>query len=729
MSGTNNTRDGICGNTSSPIHNTHELKIGDEFLKIQRDNSFNNIDGGDVIDHIARAVEITEWIKIPDVNKNRLRVYVFSKSLSKDAKKWWNDEIEGTAIKNVLIKIDKFVLPIDFVFPLDMAMKIREFSNLRKEFLSNSDRFRRSRKDDIHMPIWDHLPYRRMRFGLSKALTTFQRCMTAIFHDMVENFIEVFMDDFSVFDFAWGGVGIKIKWKFKPIYYASKTLNDAQAHYATTKKELITVDAKPRLIRWVLLLQGFNIEIKDKKGAENLVADHLSRLENLNMGILTEKEIAMNSPDESPYGIKRLPPTTMNNDFMGPFPDSRGNKYILVAADYVSKWVEAQALPTNDARVVVKFLKGLFARFGVPKALISDRGSHFCNSQLEKAIKKYGVSEKFPHLKKDAYEVSAMKMEYWITNNAMNIWKNVVKARFGGNVESKKMRKSMLKQEFSEFRISEAKGLHKGYDRMQKILSQLNQLKAKPEDEDINLKFLRALPSSCLTVSLIPENQRWTLTSVLLIFVLQAKVLLSYTSSTYIVPSDSKTGSHRSGNVIEDVLQSFVADIEPEQQLAYEDFDQIEKLDPEEMDLKWQMDMFSVRVHKFEQKEGRLILIRRNLLGLIRRRSNVTSVFKEATLPENARQSCTTENWQSKTLLLLDHESIPTTGKPNVPATFLLKISYTDAEDEDLDSSTLPPSYPSNSIQEAEPKDISGDEVDDSPLDSAKEIFQKELQD
>ncbi|GJZ66450.1 hypothetical protein Tco_0623146 [Tanacetum coccineum] len=58
--------------------------------------------------------------------------------------------------------------------------------------------------------------------------------------------------------------------------------------------------------------------------------------------------------------------------------------------------------------------------------------------------------------------------------------------------KSKKMRKSMLKQEFSEFRISKAEGLHKGYDRMQKILSQLNQLKAKPEDEDINLKFLRA---------------------------------------------------------------------------------------------------------------------------------------------------------------------------------------------------------------------------------------------
>ncbi|GJT36198.1 reverse transcriptase domain-containing protein [Tanacetum coccineum] len=81
-------------------------------------------------------------------------------------------------------------------------------------------------------------------------------------------------------------------------------------------------------------------------------------------------------------------------DFMGPFPNSIGNKYILVAVDYVSKWVEAQALPTNDARVVVKFLRSLFARFGVPKALISDRGTHFCNSQLEKALQSYGVTHK-----------------------------------------------------------------------------------------------------------------------------------------------------------------------------------------------------------------------------------------------------------------------------------------------------------------------------------------------
>nr|GFA66372.1 hypothetical protein [Tanacetum cinerariifolium] len=81
---------------------------------------------------------------------------------------------------------------------------------------------------------------------------------------------------------------------------------------------------------------------------------------------------------------------------MGPFLDSRGNKYILVAVDYVSRWVEAHVLPINDARVVVKFLKGLFARFEVPKALISDRGTHFCNSQLEKLCLYTGTAYKTP---------------------------------------------------------------------------------------------------------------------------------------------------------------------------------------------------------------------------------------------------------------------------------------------------------------------------------------------
>ncbi|GJT11063.1 reverse transcriptase domain-containing protein [Tanacetum coccineum] len=133
-------------------------------------------------------------------------------------------------------------------------------------------------------------------------------------------------------DFAVGAVLRQRKTKhFQPIHYASKTMIEAQAHYTTTEKELLTVvytfkkfwpylvlsksivymdhsalkyllakpDAKPRLLWWILLLQEFNVVIRDKKGAENLAADHLSRLENPHQSELEKKEIKETFPLET----------------------------------------------------------------------------------------------------------------------------------------------------------------------------------------------------------------------------------------------------------------------------------------------------------------------------------------------------------------------------------------------------------------------------------------------
>nr|GEW81797.1 DNA-directed DNA polymerase [Tanacetum cinerariifolium] len=288
--------------------------------------------------------------------------------------------------------------------------------------------------------------YRRMPFGLCNAPGTFQRCMLAIFHDMVEKTTEVFMDDISVFgnsfenclsrldkmlqrcedtnlslncekshfmvkegivlghkiskngievdrakvdviaklphpttvkafqtlkkkltkapilialnwdlpfelmcdasDFTIGAVlGKRHEKHFKPIHYASKTMNDAETNYTTTKKEMLAVvyafekfwsylimnksivhtdhsalkylfakkDAKARLLQWVLLLQEFDFQVLDTKGAENLAADHLSRLENPYENVLDPKEI------NETFSLETLSMVTFRGDSSAPW--------------------------------------------------------------------------------------------------------------------------------------------------------------------------------------------------------------------------------------------------------------------------------------------------------------------------------------------------------------------------------------------------------------------------
>ena len=82
-------------------------------------------------------------------------------------------------------------------------------------------------------------------------------------------------------------------------------------------------------------------------------------------------------------------------DFMGPFPQSKENLYILVTIDYVSKWVEAIATPRNDAKTVVKFVhKNILTCFGAPRAIVSDEGTHFCNKVFANLMARYRVKHR-----------------------------------------------------------------------------------------------------------------------------------------------------------------------------------------------------------------------------------------------------------------------------------------------------------------------------------------------
>jgi hypothetical protein len=338
------------------------------------------------------------------------------------------------------------------------------------------------------------------------------------------------------------------------IYYASKTLLEAQVNYTTIEKELLTVvfaldkfpsyllgskvtiysdhaalrhlmvkkETKPRLILWILLLQEFDLEIRDKKGSDNVVADHLSRifLESSLIPVhdsFPDEQLLEITPQEIPWYadivnylatgkvpsywskqakdhffkqirsyfwedpklfkyctdqiIRRCVPQgeihsiltfchtlacgghfsaqktavkvlhsgffwpslfkdsfkfckvcdqcqgleTMSRrdmmplnpiliveifdvwgiDFMGPFPPSFEFEYILVAVDYVSKWIEVMATRTNDHKVVMKFIQtNIFSRFGMPRAIISDGGTNFCNRFIKTLLVKYFVTHK-----------------------------------------------------------------------------------------------------------------------------------------------------------------------------------------------------------------------------------------------------------------------------------------------------------------------------------------------
>ncbi|GKA06309.1 ribonuclease H-like domain-containing protein [Tanacetum coccineum] len=210
--------------------------------------------------------------------------------------------------------------------------------------------------------------------------------------------------------------------------------------------------------------------------------------------------------------------------------------------------------------------------------------------------------------------------------DAKEMWE-AIKSRFGGNDESKKMQKYILKQQFEGFSVSNSEGLHKGYDRFQSLLSQLEIHGAGVSTEDANQKFLRSLPSAWSQVSLIMRTKPGVdslsfddLYNNLRVFESDVKGSTASSSSTqnvaFVSENTSSTNdvstaygvSNSSGHNSQyehPSSYSLLANQSSCPQLDHEDLEQLDEFDLEEMDLKWQVAMISMRMKKFYKKTGR----------------------------------------------------------------------------------------------------------------------------
>ncbi|GJS55484.1 putative ribonuclease H-like domain-containing protein [Tanacetum coccineum] len=218
--------------------------------------------------------------------------------------------------------------------------------------------------------------------------------------------------------------------------------------------------------------------------------------------------------------------------------------------------------------------------------------------------------------------------------DAKSLWA-VIKARFGGNEESKKIKKNVLKHQFENFSTASNESLDKDYDRFQKLISQLEVHGALISKEDINQKFLKSLPPSWNQIALIMRNKpdideididdiynnlrvyedemkrssSSSSTSQNLAFLSSENT--SSTNEVSIASGDFGVSTARGTSQVlttpyaHDVVCSFFAQPTTSPQLENEDFQQIDEDDLEELDLRWQVAMLTVRVKKFIQKTGR----------------------------------------------------------------------------------------------------------------------------
>ncbi|KAL4284571.1 hypothetical protein GQ457_16G021700 [Hibiscus cannabinus] len=287
--------------------------------------------------------------------------------------------------------------------------------------------------------------FRRMPFGLCNAPATFQRCMTAIFSDLNEDCLEIFMDDFSTFGEDFDNCLSNLEKVLKRCKETNLVLNWEKCHFMVD--EGIVLGHK-------ISSKGMEGRKRFRHNAKGYFWDEPYLFKQCADQIIRrcipeeEQQMILEQCHSAPYGghfggnrtaakvlqsgfywptlhrdaqlfcqqcdrcqrtgnISKRNEMPLQNilevelfdvwgiDFMGPFPSSFGNLYILLAVDYVSKWVEAIATTHNDAKTVQRFIKkNIFTRFGTPRVIISDEGRHFDNRSIAAALRKLGINHK-----------------------------------------------------------------------------------------------------------------------------------------------------------------------------------------------------------------------------------------------------------------------------------------------------------------------------------------------
>ncbi|GJY24265.1 putative ribonuclease H-like domain-containing protein [Tanacetum coccineum] len=166
------------------------------------------------------------------------------------------------------------------------------------------------------------------------------------------------------------------------------------------------------------------------------------------------------------------------------------------------------------------------------------------------------------------------QLRFHIIKDAKSLWA-VIKSRFCGNIESKKMQKNVLKHQFENFYVFDTEGLDKAYDRFQKLISQLEVHGTTVSNKDANQKFLRALPSSWKNIALIMRNKRG---------INEDNTANGVSTAT----GHSSQGQASSSSYTNDLMFSFFADQSSGPQLDDEDLEQLDQDNLEEIDIKWE---------------------------------------------------------------------------------------------------------------------------------------------